>query len=359
MKEINSASHEMFLYHALTEAKKRRGFCAPHPSVGAVAVHQGQVIAQAFHHSPGEPHAEVAVLSTIPPGIENLSLYVTLEPCNHWGKTPPCVKAILDYGVETVIFGFKDPHIHVPENDTFEILKSHGVKVIYHPLPEITKFYQSYQHWVNKKRPFITAKWAQSFDAKVGFLSARAYLTNTLANQFTHRQRSQTDVILTSANTILIDDPKLNVRLSDPSFGKIIAVLDTHLRLTGGEQFFKHSEQVHIFHAPNQKPTFYLPTVIYHPIGQTDVGLCLQSLVIKLAELGFHDVWLEAGPTLMAAMHEEKLVQVTHIFLVPTVLGKKGIDAYQLDYNFFSQPFELQSEQMDDNILTTFIWQEQ
>lgn len=96
--------HEQFLLAALEQAKLGRGFCAPNPSVGAVAVQNGNIIAQAWHRGAGTPHAEQLLLSQIPPQTPGVTLYVTLEPCNHWGKTPPCVDAIINHGIEEVVF---------------------------------------------------------------------------------------------------------------------------------------------------------------------------------------------------------------------------------------------------------------
>ena len=167
MNTISVKQHEFFLREALKEAKKRRGFCAPHPSVGAVVVQKGQIVGSSYHDGPGHAHAEARLLGSIPPNLKDLYLYVTLEPCNHWGKMPPCVKAIIDYGVKAVVYAYSDPHIHIPENVTPEILEKQGIQVIYHPIPEIDEFYHSYHYWVKHQMPVITAKWAQSFNSKV------------------------------------------------------------------------------------------------------------------------------------------------------------------------------------------------
>ena len=359
MDKISDTLHEFFLGEALTEARKRRGFCAPHPAVGAVVVHQGKIVGQAHHEGPGYAHAEARVLQSIAPNIDDLSLYVTLEPCNHWGKTPPCVKAILDYGVKVVVYAYHDPNIHVPENNTRQILEKHGVKVIYYPTPEIDAFYASYHYWVERQMPVVTAKWAQSFNAKVGYANQKTKLTNASADNFTHQQRLYADVILTSAQTILCDNPKLNVRLESNPIAKDLAVIDTRLRLTGEEQCFDTASQVLVFHDASLIPSWTKQHVSFYGIASDGLGVDLTRVCQQLACLGKHDVWLEVGPTLMSAMHQLHLVKTTHVFLTPHVLASDAIDAFKPDYHFFSTPFQLQTQQMDDNILTTFTWQDE
>lgn len=351
--------HDPFLQLAFEQALKRRGYCAPHPCVGAVAVLDGKVLAKGFHQGPGDAHAEVEVLSKLPKNLKNVTLYVTLEPCNHWGKTPPCVNAIIDYGVSCVVFAYRDPHVHKIENDTTEILNRHGIKVIHHRMPMIDDFYQSYNYWVTQKKPLVVAKWAQSFDGKVGFCDKRAFLTGDDANQFTHQQRNFSDVILTSNQTILCDNPKLNVRLSPNQQSKPVAVLDRTLKLTGKEQFFSHASRVHVFHQQQMTPKYNLPHVFFHAIDIDEKGMLnLQVLLSELGHIGYHDVWLEAGPRLMKAFHQQKLIYKTHVFLAPLILGNQAISAYSPDFDYFATSFVLQCKQLGDNMLSTFLWQD-
>jgi diaminohydroxyphosphoribosylaminopyrimidine deaminase/5-amino-6-(5-phosphoribosylamino)uracil reductase len=180
--------HEQFLLVALEQAWLGRGFCAPNPSVGAVAVQNGKIIAQAWHQSAGKPHAEQLVLSQLPTNQNDITLYVTLEPCNHWGKTPPCVDAIIQYGIKRVVYAYSDPNPVVAANKTPHLLEQHGIEVVHHPLPVINDFYHSYRHWSTTKRPFLTAKMAQTFDGKIaGPEGERVTLSNSLCSEFTHK----------------------------------------------------------------------------------------------------------------------------------------------------------------------------
>lgn len=351
--------HEAFLQLAYEEALKRRGYCAPHPCVGAVAVLDDQVLAKGFHYGPGHVHAEVEVLSALPKNLKNITLYVTLEPCNHWGKTPPCVNAIIEYGVSCVVFAYRDPHIHQKDNDTTDILTRHGIEVLHYPMPIIDEFYQSYHHWVTFRKPLVIAKWAQSFDGKVGFSQKRVLLTNNDANQFTHQQRNIHDIIMTSSQTILCDNPKLNVRLPSTQNSKPVAVLDRQLKLTGDEEFFSYANHVHVFHQANAKPKYSHQHVSFHEVNLDEFGMLeLHAVLELLGKIGYHDVWLEAGPRLMKAFHQQKLVKKTHVLLAPLILGNEALSAFPLDFDYFNAPFELYSQQLGNNMLSTFIWQD-
>ena len=164
--------HSLFLKLALDQAQLGRGHCAPNPSVGAVAVQAGRVLAVGHHLGPGTPHAEQVVLSQLPRGLLDVTLYVTLEPCNHWGRTPPCVDAISQYGIQRVVYAFADPNPIVQANQTPALLRANGVEVCHESVPEINAFYESYRYWLATKRPWVTVKLAQSLD---GMIAAAHY----------------------------------------------------------------------------------------------------------------------------------------------------------------------------------------
>src|SRR5262249_16751153 len=152
---------------ALEQAQKHRGFCAPNPAVGAVMVKGGEVIGCGHHEGPGSPHAEVIALNSVTDLAlaKNSTLYVTLEPCCHWGRTPPCTDLLIKTGIKKVIYGFADPNPQV-NGEGDKILRQAGIESTHHSLPEIDEFYTSYTHWWRTKLPYVTAKLAQSADEK-------------------------------------------------------------------------------------------------------------------------------------------------------------------------------------------------
>ncbi len=348
--------HEKFLLTALEQARLGRGLCAPNPSVGAVAVQNGHIIAQACHQGAGSPHAEQLLLAQIPPKMPGISLYITLEPCNHWGKTPPCVDVIIEYGVEEVFFAYLDPNPVVAQNNSSAKLREHGVKVTYLPLEEINEFYKSYTYWTKNRKPRITVKMAQSLDGKIGRSEGkRLILSNSLCSQFTHKMRAATDIILTTAKTIQLDNPKMNVRVNNTEQAKPVAIIDRHLSLNPQATIFSTASHCHVFHH-EMKNVSYANSSFYS-IPLKNGTMDLKAIISYLGELGYHDVWVEAGGALFSALHQEGLVHRTYLYIVPISLGQKAISAYQQN-GLFERAHTVSWHAMGDNMIACLDWQE-
>lgn len=321
--------HNSFMLKALDQARLGKGFCAPNPSVGAVAVREQAIIAAGYHAGAGKPHAEQEVLKQLSGNLGEVTLYVTLEPCNHWGKTPPCVEAIIQAGVGRVIYGFADPNPLVAANNTPALLRQHGIEVMVCPLPEIDAFYQSYSYWTLTKKPWVTAKIAQSLDGKIGGPNGeRVLLSNEACAEFTHTQRLHSDILLTTAKTIRSDNPRLDVRLPEYTCPKPIAIIDRNLGLTADAAVFTTAEYCHVFHDETVDVKKPLPRCTYHAISSREAGLDLSAVIARLGALGYHDVWVEAGGRLFSALHEQHLVNTTFVYLVPEVLGESAGSGY-------------------------------
>ncbi len=350
--------HEKFLFAALEQAKLGQGFCAPNPSVGAVAVKNGNIIAQSWHRGAGTSHAERLVIEQLPANEENVTLYVTLEPCNHFGRTPPCVDAIIHYGFEKVIFAYRDPNPIVAANHTSDKLRECGIQVEQITLPEIDAFYQGYEYWTQTGKPWVTAKIAQTFDGKIaGAQSKRMTLSNDDCGCFTHQNRLKNDIILTSAQTVNRDNPQFNVRLQGEVHSKPIAILDRQLRLNPSSQLFLTAKHCHIFYDANLDAPLPVENRTYYPVSSEHDVLCLTEVVQQLGRLGFHYVWLEAGGRLFSAMHQAHLVNRTYIYLVPRILGEDAISAYHYA-DILDQPKRISWESMGDNMIATVDWEQ-
>lgn len=341
---------------ALDQAWLGRGSCAPNPSVGAVAVHKGEIIARAWHRGAGTAHAEQLVLEQVPRDMSDVTLYVTLEPCNHWGKTPPCVTAIINHDIAQVIYGYSDPNPLVAANNTPELLQAKGIKVLHYPLAEIDSFYQSYRHWTSTKMPWVTAKLAQSLDGKIaGVNGQRCYLSNPECAEFTHRNRLHADVILTTARTVNLDDPLLNVRIGDYEQGKIVAIVDRCLSTRKDAKVLSTAKHCHIFHDEMNKVMNPYPNCSYHAVPTKSGLLDLTAIAKYLGHLGFHDVWLEAGGQFFSAMHRENLVQRTYLYIVPQLLGNEAVPAYNGEEIFKCEP-KVTWEIRANNVIACFDW---
>lgn len=348
--------HIEFLLAALHEARNGRGSCAPNPAVGAVAVKNGEIVAKAWHKGAGTPHAEQLIFSSLPAGLADVTLYVTLEPCNHWGRTPPCVDAIINYGIKRVVYAYSDPNPLVKANNTPAYLKKHGIEVIHQPVTDIDDFYRSYRYWTLTGKPWVTAKLAQSLDGKIaGELSERVQITNKGCEQFTHQQRKCTDVILTTAQTINQDNPLLTARLQEEMRSKHIAIIDRQGTLNPQSLVLASAKTCSIFHDESINIKKPLPNCVYYPVAVTDNKLDLLAVINQLGNIGFHDVWVEAGGRLFSALHQLKLVNHSYIYIAPIVLGEQAKTGYPVPY-VMSKPHSINWQPIDDNMIISMIW---
>lgn len=350
--------HEQFFNAALEQAKLGLGVCAPNPCVGAVAVQNGNIIAQAFHNGAGTPHAEQLLLAQLPPKMPGVSIYITLEPCNHWGKTPPCVDAIIQYGLEHVFFAYHDPNPLVAQNNSAEKLRQHGIRVTHIPVQQIDDFYQSYTQWTLTGKPRVTVKIAQTLDGKIGYSEGeRVILSNQLCADFTHEMRAASDIILTTERTISRDNPKLNIRLPNTEYAKPIAIVDSGLRLDNNKQIFSTASHCAVYHSNELVSPKANAKVNYYPMPMNNNHMDLTAVIKHLGELGYHDVWVEAGGALFTALHQARLVDRTYIYLVPASLGNKGISAYQQD-GLFERKHRVSWHIKGNNVIACIDWLE-
>ena len=348
--------HEPFLLKALDEALLGRGVCAPNPSVGAVAVHKGQIIAQSWHRGAGTPHAEQLLLAQLPQNISEITLYVTLEPCNHWGKTPPCVDAIIRHGIKTVVYAYADPNPIIEMNNTPQLLRDQGIDVIHYPLFAIDAFYQSYRHWTLTHRPWVTIKMAQTLDGMIaGERGVRVQLSNELCAEFTHKKRLDSDVILTTARTVNMDNPRLNARVKGIDVAKPLAIIDSGLLINHDASIFNTSKHIHFYHDEQYEAPLARDHCSYHAMPAKNGTIDLHAVIQHLGSLGYHDVWVEAGGTLFNALHEARLVNRTYLYIVPMVLGDAAVSAYRWA-NIFNSLHQVAWHPMGDNMIASLVW---
>ncbi len=352
-----STMHEQFLLAALDQAWLGRGICAPNPSVGAVAVQNDMIIAQAWHRGAGTPHAEQLLVTQFPKNLPDVTVYVTLEPCNHWGKTPPCVEVLIQHGIQRVVYAYADPHPVVAGKNTPALLRAQGLEVVNHPLPAITRFYQSYRHWCLTNKPWVSVKIAQTFDGKcAGNNNERVYLSNASCAEFTHQQRMHSDIILTTARTVNQDDPLLNSRLPGMIAAKPVAIIDARLTLNPRAKVLTTATHCHIYHDAHV-PAVQQPNCTFYDVDAAAGQLDLNAIISHLGRLGYHDVWVEAGGGLFSALHHAQLVNRTYIYVVPSILGDAATPVYR-GINPFEKAHSIAWLAMDDNMMAILDWQD-
>ncbi len=349
--------HEQLMLAALEQAWLGRGTCAPNPAVGAVAVRNGTIIAHAFHSGAGMPHAESMLLAQLPAACADVTVYVTLEPCNHWGKTPPCVDALIASGVQRVVYGYADPNPLVRANNTPARLRAAGIEVVHFPMPAVDEFYRAYAHWLRTGMPWVTVKMAQTFDGKFARdTGAPVQLSNAACARFTHQQRQYTDVILTTACTVNRDNPALNARVTAVPLAKPVAIIDRQGRLNPQAQIYHTAQTCLIYCSASVAETKRAEArAVYYAMPLVDGKLDLVAVLRHLGALGKHEVWVEAGAGLFAALHHAQLVQRTILYWVPRVLGPSARALYGVT-DLFQVEHSIQWQAMEDNLMVSIEW---
>lgn len=322
--------HEKFMKAALGFARKGLGKTSPNPAVGAVIARRGQVVAAGFHRKAGGAHAEVEALNQLRgTARRGDTLYVTLEPCNHFGRTPPCTQAILEKGIRKVVVGMRDPNPHVTGGGC-DYLSGQGVEVVTGVLEaECRRLNEWFVTYVTKGRPFVIAKTALTLDGWTATSTGHSrWVTNERSREWVHRLRHQVDGILVGVGTVMADDPLLNTRLKkgrgkDP----VRIIVDTHLIIPvnarvlahphGSEILIAVSEDVPPRHLERLKTKGISFLVCPKKEGRID----LIALMDMLGKRSITSVLLEGGATLMGAMIREKLVDKFCIFKAPKILG--------------------------------------
>lgn len=329
---------EIFLKQALQQASLRRGFCSPNPSVGAVVVKDGQIIGQGCHWACGFPHAEPAALQALGKSAHGASLYVTLEPCSHHGRTPPCTDLIIRSGIRQVFFGMNDFNTSVSGKGA-QILRAAGISCVQIKCPEIEDFYQSYRHWLKTAQPWVTLKLAISLDGKIaGERGAPVGISGEVCRNLTHQLRRQSDAILTSVQTILADDPQLNVRMDNEVVAKPLYILDSHLRMPEQAKVFETCQSLTIFHAAqapaSKREVLENRRVRCIAVGQGSGGLNLQEVLNHIGKDGCHDLWVEAGGKCFQSFISQSLAQQVYIYVSPKFLGPAATPSFTQDFNW-------------------------
>lgn len=222
---------ERYMRFALDVAKTGLGQTSPNPAVGAVVVKNGEIVGFGAHLKAGEPHAEVHAIRMAGDKAKGATVYVTLEPCSHFGKTPPCADLLVETGVKRVVIATTDPNPLVAGKG-IEKLKRAGIDVTVGVLKEeADELNRVFFHYITTKTPFVTLKYASSLDGKIATKTGDSkWITSEEARCDVHRYRALHDAILVGVNTVIADDPSLTVRLPEGGKNPIRLILDTHLR---------------------------------------------------------------------------------------------------------------------------------
>lgn len=314
------------------------GNTAPNPMVGSVLVHNNRIIGEGYHQQHGQAHAEVNCIASVKeedaPLISQSALYVSLEPCAHFGKTPPCADLIIGKGISKVVVGCRDPFAQV-NGKGIEKLQAAGVEVIVSVLEnECQALNKRFFTFHTKRRPCVILKWAQSGNQKIGSLNGeRIFISNQYTNRIVHKWRSEEASILVGTNTALLDDPQLGARLW-PGKNPLRLVVDMNLRLPKSLQLFDGSIPTIIFNKHQHSLPFEklspqnLSGTQYYQITE-DVRL-VHQLLNGLYTLNIQSVLVEGGAQLLQSFIDEGLWDEARIITNEELIINHGLPAPKL-----------------------------
>ncbi|RZK99583.1 MAG: bifunctional diaminohydroxyphosphoribosylaminopyrimidine deaminase/5-amino-6-(5-phosphoribosylamino)uracil reductase RibD [Pedobacter sp.] len=323
------------MHRCLQLAKLGEGHVAPNPMVGAVLVHDGHIIGEGYHKQYGGPHAEVECITSVKPEHQSYipasTLYVSLEPCAHFGKTPPCADLIIKNEIKEVVIGCRDP-FDLVNGKGIEKLEQAGCKVIVDVLKQdCLNLNKRFFTFYTQHRPFIVLKWAQTADGKIANQDlSRVLISNELSNRIVHKMRSQQMAILVGTNTALFDNPELTTRLW-PGQDPIRMVVDMDLRLPASLQLFNGS----------------LPTIVFNKhqhtiedlkkIGKDNVGVQYYqvtddvSLVYQISNalhlMNIQSLLIEGGAQLLQSFIDEGMWDEAHLIVNEALVIGNGLPA--------------------------------
>ena len=320
--------HNYFMNLAMRLALKAKGKTSPNPMVGAIVVKNGLIIGKGYHERAGLPHAEVVALDEAGEKAKGASLYVTLEPCSHFGRTPPCVNRIIKSGIKNVYVGMIDPN---PLNNTrgMNALKQNKIKVEVGFLEEsLKKINEPFIKYISKGMPFITVKIAQSLDGKIATKKGDSkWITSDKARGYAHRIRQRYDAIMVGVNTVLRDNPKLTSWFSKKHPVKII--VDSQLSTPQEANIFSPNSKVIIVTLPtsagqqteNRKILREKAKIL--EVKEKGGQINLRDMMKKLAQLEITNIIVEGGGTLIGSLFDEGLVDKVLFFISPKIIGGK------------------------------------
>jgi diaminohydroxyphosphoribosylaminopyrimidine deaminase/5-amino-6-(5-phosphoribosylamino)uracil reductase len=314
----------------------RRGLYGtdPNPRVGCVLVGDGHIIGEGWHERAGEAHAEIKALEVAGERAIGATAYVTLEPCCHHGRTPPCTDALLNAGVARVVAAMADPNPQVSGRGLAQ-LRAAGVAVDCGLLQaEARALNPGFIQRMTRGRPFIRIKLAMSLDGRTALASGESqWLTSDAARQDVQRLRARSSAILTGIGTVLADDPRLNVRLPEAARQPLRVILDTELRTPPTAKILQPPGPVLIFTAvadgAAQAPLWAAGAEIM-VIPRRDWELNLRRVMVELARRECNEIHVECGPTLAGALLQAGLMDELVIYMAPLVLGDRARGLFQL-----------------------------
>ena len=320
---------EKYMRQALSIAQYAIGRTSPNPMVGAVIVRNGRVVGQGWHRQAGTPHAEIHALHQAGELSRGASIYVTLEPCSHHGRTGPCVEALIHAGIKKVIIAMTDPN-PVVAGRGIQKLREAGIEVVEGVLAnEAAKLNEVFIKWISTRMPFSILKCAMSLDGKIASYTGHSqWITGTESRNFVHTLRDSYDAILVGIGTVLADNPSLTTRVGYIGKNPIRVIVDSLARTPINANVVEDGLAktiIAVTHAAPQTKVDALRTCGVEVIilDTKKGGVNLQQLFRILGEREITSVLIEGGATINASVLEDNLIDKIHWFIAPKIIGGK------------------------------------
>jgi diaminohydroxyphosphoribosylaminopyrimidine deaminase / 5-amino-6-(5-phosphoribosylamino)uracil reductase len=330
-------SHEIYMLRCLQLARLAAGSVAPNPMVGAVLVHGDRIIGEGYHRQYGGPHAEPNCIASVSEEdlhlIGNSTLYVNLEPCAHFGKTPPCADLIIRSKIPRVVIGVRDPFMEV-NGKGIEKLIAAGVEAEVGTLePQSVELNKRFFTYHTQHRPYLILKWAQTLDGKVANVDyTRLLITNEHTNRIVHNWRGEEPAIAIGTNTALFDDPELTTRLA-PGTNPIRVVVDMDLRLPKSLNLFDSRTTTIVFNT--KEHNLPLQKLSVNELKQIGVGYyqvtddvsLVHQMTNALYFMGIQSVLIEGGPYLLQSFIDDGLWDEARVITNEELVAGTGLPA--------------------------------
>ncbi len=314
-----------YLRRTLVLAKRGQGHTSPNPLVGAVVVKDDRVLGEGFHPRAGEPHAEVFALQAAGDAAHGATLYISLEPCSHYGRTPPCAETVIRAGIRRVVFASLDPNPLVTGKGA-AVLQAAGIEVEHGAFAdEEERLNEAYRYWIVHRRPLVTLKLAASLDGKLATRTGESkWITGEAARRDVHRLRALQDAILTTSATVIADNPALTARTPGGRDPRRI-VVDTQASTSPEAMVYAPAERAPILATAIDDEQRLAPfrargvEVLTLPAGAN--GLDLGLLMAALGERQITSLLVEAGGSFAAALLQGGWVHKVRLYLAPLLIG--------------------------------------
>ena len=317
---------EQYMKLALDIANKGCGFVNPNPMVGAVIVKDGEIIGQGYHEQYGGFHAERNAIANCVSSPQGSTIYVSLEPCCHHGKTPPCTEAIIESGIKKAVIGATDPN-PLMAGQGIEELRKCGIEVVTGVLEEeCLKLNEVFFHFIKTKTPYVVMKYAMTMDGKIAAYTGKSkWITGEEARRKVHEDRHKYTAIMVGAGTVAADDPLLNCRM-DGGKNPIRIICDTNLRTSLDSQIITTSKDIPTIIATscvdeNKWQPYIDKSCKILTVSKQDGYIDLRALMIKLGEENIDSILLEGGSTLNWSALKSGIVNKVQAYVAPKIFG--------------------------------------